>query len=398
MRYLSVCSGIESATAAWHTLGWQPVAFSEIEPFPCALLAHHYPEVPNWGDMTKFKEWSHADIDVLVGGTPCQSFSVAGLRKGLDDPRGNLMLTYLAIAGRYRPKWVVWENVPGVLSDKTNAVETFLDGLEQLGYIIDIDILDAQFHGVAQRRRRVFICGQHRDDLLQTKTDSSALTIAQCLQEILHSILTGQLTESGNEPQNSGLAYLSKDGVTRRMKLFGLLGDQDSYLMLRENLIEAFRRYQLGPSISDAPLGEQEKEPTQEGRSMDSLAGSLFTLTEQSLRVALDESYEVMKLFTTSMAINTITTAQIYTCSQAALLIAKLIQRLNQSCPPYWSAASSSLISIKEYINYARSAGRVCAVCRLPARDCRRHCGGGFLAQPNNKSRGKECRYDHLKT
>lgn len=79
-------------------------------------MAHHYPHVPNYGDMTKFKEWPDAAIDVLVGGTPCQSFSVAGLRKGLDDPRGNLMLTYLAIADRYRPKWLVWENVPGVLS------------------------------------------------------------------------------------------------------------------------------------------------------------------------------------------------------------------------------------------------------------------------------------------
>src|SRR5690606_6898253 len=110
--------------------------------------------------------------------------------------------------------------------------------------------------------------------------------------EILHSILIGQLTESGSEPQNSGLAYLSKDGATRRMKLFGLLGGQDSYLMLRENLIEAFRRCQPGPSISDVPLGEQEKELTQEGRSMDSSAASLFTLTEQSLRAALDGSYE----------------------------------------------------------------------------------------------------------
>lgn len=116
MKYLSVCSGIEAATVAWHPLGWEPVAFSEVEPFPCKVLAHHYPQVPNYGDMTKFKEWPNANVDLLVGGTPCQSFSVAGLRKGLDDPRGNLMLTYLAIAAKYRPQWLVWENVPGVLS------------------------------------------------------------------------------------------------------------------------------------------------------------------------------------------------------------------------------------------------------------------------------------------
>ena len=133
MRFLSVCSGIEAASVAWHSLGWTPVAFSEIEPFPSAVLAHHYPNVPNWRDMTKFKEWPSADVDVLVGGTPCQAFSVAGLRQGLADPRGNLTLTFLAIAERYRPQWVVWENVPGVLSDRTGAFGALLGGLAELG-------------------------------------------------------------------------------------------------------------------------------------------------------------------------------------------------------------------------------------------------------------------------
>jgi hypothetical protein len=118
VRYLSVCSGIEAASVAWHHLGWTPVGFSEIEPFPAAVLKHRFPNVPNYGDMTKFEEWpiEPGTVDLLVGGTPCQSFSVAGLRKGLEDPRGNLMLTYLAIAARFKPRWVVWENVPGVLS------------------------------------------------------------------------------------------------------------------------------------------------------------------------------------------------------------------------------------------------------------------------------------------
>jgi len=160
MKYLSVCSGIEAASVAWHPLGWQPVAFSEIEKFPCFVLAHHYPNVPNWGDMTKFKEWPNADVDVLVGGTPCQSFSVAGLRKGLDDPRGNLMLTYLAIAAKYRPQWLVWENVPGVLSSNGGRdFASLLRGMGQLGYGFAYRILDAQYFGVAQRRRRVFVVG-----------------------------------------------------------------------------------------------------------------------------------------------------------------------------------------------------------------------------------------------
>lgn len=167
MRYLSVCSGIEAATMAWHPLDWEPVAFSEIEKFPSKVLAHHYPNVPNWGDMTKFQEWPDADVDLLVGGTPCQSFSVAGLRKGLDDPRGNLMLTYLAIARRYQPRWLVWENVPGVLSsNKGRDFGTFIRGLEECGYHAAWRVLDAQYvrvdgfaRAVPQRRRRVFVVG-----------------------------------------------------------------------------------------------------------------------------------------------------------------------------------------------------------------------------------------------
>jgi DNA (cytosine-5)-methyltransferase 1 len=160
MRYLSVCAGIEAATSAWHHLGWEPVAFSEIEPFPSAVLQHHYPTVPNWGDMTQFKTWPDATIDLLVGGTPCQSFSVAGLRKGLEDPRGNLMLTFLGIADRYRPRYIVWENVPGVLSSNGGKdFGSFLGALGELGYGWAYRVLDAQWFGVAQRRRRVFVVG-----------------------------------------------------------------------------------------------------------------------------------------------------------------------------------------------------------------------------------------------
>jgi DNA (cytosine-5)-methyltransferase 1 len=161
MKYLSLCSGIEAATVAWHPLGWEAVAYSEIERFPSEVLAHHYPSTPNLGDMTKFKEWTNvSDVDVLVGGTPCQSFSVAGLRKGLDDPRGNLMLTYLAIAKQYRPNWLVWENVPGVLSSNGGRdFGSFLGGLAECGYGFAYRVLDAQYFGVAQRRRRVFVVG-----------------------------------------------------------------------------------------------------------------------------------------------------------------------------------------------------------------------------------------------
>ena len=161
VNYLSVCSGIEAATVAWHDMGWKPIGFSEIEKFPSQLLQHHYPNVTNYGDMTKFKEWNINDtVGLLVGGTPCQSFSVAGLRKGLEDPRGNLMLTYLGIADKFKPKWLLWENVPGVLS--SNGGEDFaclLKGMAELGYGFAYRVFDAQHFGVPQRRKRVFVVG-----------------------------------------------------------------------------------------------------------------------------------------------------------------------------------------------------------------------------------------------
>ena len=160
MKYLSVCSGIEAASKAWEPIGWEPVAFSEIEAFPSAVLKHHWPEVPNLGDMSKYEQWNipSGSVDILVGGTPCQSFSVAGLRQGLKDPRGNLMLTYLGFAERLKPRWLVWENVPGVLSSNGGKdFGSFLGALGELGYEWAYRVLDAQWFGVAQRRRRVFV-------------------------------------------------------------------------------------------------------------------------------------------------------------------------------------------------------------------------------------------------
>jgi DNA (cytosine-5)-methyltransferase 1 len=193
LKYLSVCSGIEAASVAWHPLGWEPLAFSEIEAFPRAVLEHHYPGVPLHGDFTKLRDepWI-VDADILVGGTPCQAFSVAGLRKSLGDDRGNLSLEFIKLAdsidaareaqGR-DPGIVVWENVPGVLSVKDNAFGCFLAGLAG-----DVDpfvpprgkwtnagvalgpartvawrILDAQYFGLAQQRRRVFVVASARE-------------------------------------------------------------------------------------------------------------------------------------------------------------------------------------------------------------------------------------------
>lgn len=192
MRFGSVCSGVESASVAWESLGWSAAWLAEIEPFPSAVLAHRFPHVMNVGDMTNIAYLiSNRFIeapDILVGGTPCQAFSVAGSRKSLDDDRGQLSLEYCkildAIDGVRDEKCIaVWENVPGVLSTSDNAFGCFLGELvgagEELkptgkrwtnsGYIIGPKrqvawrVLDAQFFGVPQRRRRVFVVASARD-------------------------------------------------------------------------------------------------------------------------------------------------------------------------------------------------------------------------------------------
>ena len=171
MKYGSVCSGIEAASVAWHPLGWRASFLSEIEAFPRAVLSHHYPEVPLHGDFTTIRKDQYEPIDLLVGGTPCQSFSIAGLRGGLDDDRGNLALEYLRLADRLRPRWLVWENVPGVLSSAGGRdFGAILGGMVELGYGLAYRVLDAQYvrvdgfgRAVPQRRRRVFVVGHLGD-------------------------------------------------------------------------------------------------------------------------------------------------------------------------------------------------------------------------------------------
>lgn len=195
MIYGSICSGIEAATVAWEPLGWKAAWFSEIEAFPSAVLAERWPEVVNLGDMTKIAAAVRADEvqapDVMVGGTPCQAFSIAGLRNGLSDARGQLTLSYVELANAIDDKRIergeeeaiiVWENVPGVLSSKDNAFGCFLAGLagesselQPAGgkwthagcvsgpeRVIAWRVLDAQFFGVAQRRKRVFVVASAR--------------------------------------------------------------------------------------------------------------------------------------------------------------------------------------------------------------------------------------------
>ena len=164
MRYLSLCSGIEAASVAWQPLGWVAQAFSEIDPFACALLERRFPDIPNLGDMSHINGDSCGVVDLIVGGTPCQDFSIAGKRAGLSGNRGGLALRFVHIVAAYRPRWVVWENVPGVLSvTRGRDFGTFVRALDACGYHLAWRVLDAQFFGVPQRRRRIFLVGHLGD-------------------------------------------------------------------------------------------------------------------------------------------------------------------------------------------------------------------------------------------
>ena len=208
MTYLSVCSGIESATAAWELLGFTPVGFAEIEPFPCELLKQKYPAVKNYGDITQYEKWNIGQFDILAGGTPCQSFSIAGKRGGTADERGALMYAYLGIVEAYRPRWVIWENVPGVLSSNSGYDFTsFLAGLEECGYGWTYRVLDAQYFGVPQRRRRVFVIGH-----IDNRTDLAAKVLFE-QQGVCGNIVAGSETQKETTVAiGKGVNYFRRGG------------------------------------------------------------------------------------------------------------------------------------------------------------------------------------------
>lgn len=254
LRYLSVCSGMEAATVAWHHMGWQPVGFSEIEPFPSAILKHHYPTIPNYGDLTQYKQWpiEQGTVDLLVGGTPCQAFSVAGLRKGLDDPRGNLALTFLGLADHLRPKYILWENVPGVLSsNKGRDFASFIGALAELGYGFAWRVCDAQYFGVPQRRKRVF--------LLAVRGSGNWRTAAEILfesQSVSGDFAKGDkkregvATDAGASVEGEGILWSASDQPNAE-RIIDKAGTLNCNQGQRGGYIIPFRKSKRAQSVND---------------------------------------------------------------------------------------------------------------------------------------------------
>lgn len=266
MKYLSVFSGIEAATVAWEPLGWSAVAYAEIEPFPSAVLAHHYPDVPNLGDITKFDQWPQellAEVDLIIGGSPCQSFSIAGLRGGLSDARGNLALVFVLLINHIdtirkkhgrQPVIVVWENVPGVLNTADNALGALVGALAGTDEPIESEagawptcgvfwgverrvgyrVLDAQYFGVAQRRRRVFLVAVHRElvEHFGNRADpGQILAVSESLRgDSTPSRKAGQRPSASAAQSTGG----SGEALAMRMTAFGEYEDDDSASTLKQ--------------------------------------------------------------------------------------------------------------------------------------------------------------------
>lgn len=346
---------------------WRWIFHAEIEAFPSAVMGARHPESINLGDVTAHDFCDRALAigrpDVIVFGSPCQSYSVAGKRLGLDDPRGNLALIALGIVRRLEPRWFVFENVPGLLSSGEGAdFKVFLDLVEDIRYVADVDIVDAQFCGLAQRRRRVFVCAQSADSILRATTTSSALTIAQCLSETLLLILAALSDRSVID--SSGLAFDAStpvDSLRRRMRLFGL-GSAEAASRLPLLLAALRRSSDHGPSNLDSDLGSDlsrtfvDTESRRSNVAMEPWRAACLSI-EPSWSDILAVASEIQSGSITSTAGSETTNRRIYMCAQAMLHITALITPSRSCSPVFWRAALSVSTALRAFTNYARSAG-----------------------------------------
>lgn len=363
MKGATICSGIGAPEQAMPWVDWQWSA--EIEPFPCAVLKKQHPRSVNLGDVTAkdfiARALEFGRIDVLVAGTPCQDLSVAGKRAGLAGERSGLFFRLMEIVAAINPKWIIFENVPGLLSSNGGAdFIAVLDHFDSARYVIDVDILNAQYFGLAQRRERVFIVCEHVDHLLTSRTPSSGLTIAQCLLEISALVLAAAEIPSNRDSFEWDFnATNVKDSVLRRIKLFSL-DDTAQASILAENLAAIPTLSDFAPEDSGLPHGSgrtrtaTDTRSRKSGKAKETIAG--FQNTGRLLKKQLEESLPMLSVFTTSTSESEITESTIYTFSQLTLSITRLIVQSDCLSPSFWSAASSCSIALKGYINYARAA------------------------------------------
>lgn len=372
-RYLSVCSGIEAATVAWHPLGWRPAAFSEVDKFPRAVLAHHYPDVPLHGDFTTIDGDDYGPIDLLVGGTPCQDFSIAGLRRGLAGDRGNLTLEFLRLAARTNPRWILWENVPGLMSMSDGAtLQQVLDGFTQIGYACDIDICDAQYFGLPQRRERVFIVCVRLNDLLPTKTPISARIAGELLLQPLLETWAAILQAWCPGRQRLGSMYPtapSANSARRKIELLEKALDGSAFTKLRDALGESQALVTDAPKQSASISAQRDASQTHESKTdIDGFPsppkGGAFggKNTASSWSKILDALSRRESASTTSTLIAPETSAAICIFASQSLSIAqsiidsKIFSQQQRWSSDYWHLASLLLTMMEAITHYAEQA------------------------------------------
>ena len=374
LHVISLFSGIGGIDLAFERAGMTTALLCERDKHATAVLNHHWPHIPVHPDVSELTPDDLRDAApdpdraILAAGFPCQPFSTAGKRGGERDPRGTLFYDVIRLVRGYRPAWIVLENVPGLLSiDGGETARTILDLLNEEGYLVDIDILDAQRFGVPQRRKRVVILC-HRADLgLSGKTTYSAINIATLLTESLLIVLAEARRQSSVDAPSWGSSkWLSADGLKKRMRLLSPELNPDDLTTLLASSADCLAKsaQERGGSglNSESPGGSSTETGTSSSGSP-TRGGSSWS-TARSWREASDVLCETVRSSTTSTPSRPTTASQISTYAQALLTIARLTPRWTASCsdstetcPNYWKAAESTSTALREYIDYARQTG-----------------------------------------
>lgn len=362
MRYGELFAGVGGFSLGLERIGMECAWHVEIDLYCQMVLARHWPDVPRHLDVRTVGAHNLAPVDLIVGGFPCQDLSVAGLRAGFEGQRSALWFEFERIIRELRPRFVLIENVPGLLSSRDgNDARLVLDQLLELGYVVDIDICDARYFGVPQRRRRVFITCQHVSHILQMRTSTSARIIGQAITEILLSALVVLKGPSSIGSRISDCpSALSIGGLRKRMKLFGVASKNDWTQLLRL-WDDVSRKCQPGLANSDSDseslaslegtsrmaTGKPTNTMRVESDRFDSIASQLWSDSWGAISSALNSS-------TTSTSTRATTTSEIYGCARLALLISERTARLNTSSSPSSNEESSILTALRGFTDYAR--------------------------------------------
>ena len=366
LTVVSLFDGIGGFPLAFERAGARTVATVEIDDDAAEVSARHFPNATQFCDVTGVTGDDLRAVGfvpergVITAGWPCQDLSVAGRRAGLAGERSGLWFEVVRLLGETRPTWFVGENVPGLISSNDGAdFAQVLTDLNDLGYFVNVDILDAQYFGVPQRRRRVFLVCQSVDHILSTKTTSSALTISQCLTEILACILVVARMQSLTAYASSSLnqRWLSADGLRMRMKLFGLDAGPQNWLKSLAILEgEKAKSPHAQPNLespSENPSGDLPRVATSSSDTL-RMGSAHSSNTAWSWNNTWAEIYEAAKSCITSTPSKPITESTIFTCATALVSISERIAHWTSSSQTYSDATSSALTALEEFTSYAR--------------------------------------------